>query len=428
MSRAARWAIGILVVAVGVVASIKFAGKEDSAPKFRKQALERGDVISTVTASGTLSAVTTVKIGSQVSGIISAMHVDFNSVVTTGQLLAELDPTPFQATVDQRQADLQRSRAELHKAELDFARTKRLFEEKILSQGEYDAASAQRESAAASVAQSNAGLEQARVNLGNTRIASPIDGVVVDRQFDIGQTVAASFQAPTLFTIARDLTKMQVLTNIDEADIGGVRVGQPASFSVDAFPDDPFRGAVSQVRLSPTTVQNVVTYPVVIDVENPDGRLRPGMTANVSIPIDERKAVLRVPNAALRFKPDPALLAKVEKPAVAADASPGATASGEAPRGGGRGEGRGGGRAAGRPPAGGGPRRMAFVHVEAPGGKLRAIPVRTSITDGTFTACESDVLKEGDEIVVGLPTAKAMAGAPIGGGGMGGGGMRGPRM
>ena len=393
MSRAARWAIGLLVVAVAVVASIKFAGKEDSAPKFRKQALERGDVISTVTASGTLSAVTTVKIGSQVSGIISALHVDFNSVVRTGELLAELDPTPFRASVDQRQADVQRSRAELRKAELDFARTKRLFEEKILSQGEYDAAASQRESAAASVAQSNAALAQARVNLGNTRIASPIDGVVVDRQYDIGQTVAASFQAPVLFTIARDLTKMQVLTNIDEADIGGVRVGQPASFSVDAFPDDPFRGAVSQVRLSPTTVQNVVTYPVVIDVENPDGRLRPGMTANVSIPIDERKAVLRVPNAALRFKPDPALLVKQDKP-----------------------------------PGGRGQRRMGVVHVEAPGGKLRAIAVRTSITDGTFTACESDELKEGDEIVVGLATAKAMAGAPMSGSPMGGGGMRGPRM
>ena len=429
MSRAAWLTLGAVVV-VAAVAYVGLSGKDEQAPKFRKQVVDRGDVVATVSASGSVSAVTTVKIGSQVSGIISALHVDFNSQVTTGQLLAELDPTPFQATVDQRLADLQRSKAELRNADLAFARTKRLFEEKILSQGEYDAAIAQRDAAAASVAQSSAGLEQSRVNLNNTRITSPIDGVVVDRQYDIGQTVAASFQAPTLFTIARDLTKMQVLTNIDEADIGGVKVGQPATFSVDAFPEEPFRGVVSQVRLSPTTVQNVVTYPVVIDVDNSDGRLRPGMTANVTIPVNERKDVLRVPNAALRFKPDPALLVKEE--AKAKDEAKAPDAGKGAGRAGGAGPpGRGAGlpaRGAGLP-ARGGSRRMGFVHVEVEGGKLRAIAVRTGITDGAFTACESDELKEGDEVIVGLATAKAMAGTMPGasmGGGMGGG--RGPRM
>ena len=281
--------IGAAIVVAVVAGGVLLLSKEKkSGPKFRKEKVTKGEVVATVTATGTLSAVTTVKVGSQVSGIIASLHADFNSQVKKGQLLAELDPTPFQAAVDQRRADLERAKVELRNAELVLARAKKLLEAQLQAQSDYDTAKANRDGAAAAVAQSTAALRQAETNLAYTRILSPIDGVVVDRQYDIGQTVAASFQAPVLFTIAQDLTKMQVLTNIDEADIGRVKEGQEASFSVDAFPDRPFRGKVSQIRLSPQTVQNVVTYPVILDVANPELRLRPGMTANVSVPVDRR--------------------------------------------------------------------------------------------------------------------------------------------
>ena len=407
---------------VGIVLAVRGVSKGDAAT-FRKERVDRGDVVQAVTASGTLSAVTTVQVGSQVSGIVSALHADFNSVVTSGQLLAELDPQPFQATVDQRRADIERSRAELRDAERELARSRRLREEGILSQGELDASIARQESAAAVVRQGEAALRQAQVNLQNTRITSPIDGVVVDRQYDIGQTVAASFQAPTLFTIAQDLTRMRVLTNIDEADIGGVETGQPATFTVDAFPDEEFTGTVSQVRLSALTVQNVVTYPVVIDVANPDGRLKPGMTADVSIPVRVERGVLRVPNAALRFRPEASQLAD-------GGGKPSAPASPAARGGGGRGQrGDGGSSTA---PASETPEingRPGTVYVEASPGKLRPVQVVTTISDGSRTAIESPVLKEGDEVVTGLATTRA--GASSGGrspAGAGGGGMRGPRM
>lgn len=451
------WIVGAVVVAAGVGGWALLARKSSNEPKYRKEKLDRGDVVATVTAAGTLSAVITVKVGSQVSGIISRLYVDFNSEVKKGQLLAELDPTPFQASVDQRKADVEKSKVELRNAEVAYTRARSLNGAQLLSKAELDTALANRDSAAASVEQSSAALKQAMTNLAYTRITSPIDGVVVDRQYDIGQTVAASFQAPTLFTIAQDLTKMQVLTNIDEADIGRVKIAQRASFSVDAFPDRPFGGLVSQIRLSPQTVQNVVTYPVLLDVENPEGRLKPGMTANVQIPVDRRPDALRVPNAALRFKPAPDDLLKTEKkpdgkadekkaaapapggstPAAGPEARPG---EGQGRRGGGSGgpeggRGRGGSGGSGgwsggggRP--GGGSRGTGTVHVEVPGGKLKAVKVKTLLTDGNFTAIESDELKEGDEIVVGLATARAgdatSSRPPMGGGGGGGprGGMR----
>jgi HlyD family secretion protein len=278
----------VLILAAAVAGflwwrSSKKAGAE---ARFRTEKVDKGNVVATVSASGTLNAVTTVNVGSQVSGLIARLHADFNSEVKKGQLLAEIDPLPFQATVDQRRADVARQRIDLRNSELQFVRAKSLYDQQLLSKAEYDIAQATRDGAAASVRQSEAALQQSEANLSYTRIASPISGVVVARQIDVGQTVAASFQAPTLFTIAQDLTKMQVLTNIDEADIGRVREGQKAVFSVDAFPDGSFSGQVSQIRLSPQTVQNVVTYPVLLDVANPEGRLRPGMTANVQIPVD----------------------------------------------------------------------------------------------------------------------------------------------
>ncbi len=414
--------VGAVIVAAVVVTGVLLLSKDKkSGPKFRKEKVTKGSVVATVSATGTLSAVTTVKVGSQVSGIISRLHADFNSEVRKGQLLAELDPTPFQATVDQRRADLERAKVELRNAELVLARAKKLLEAQLQAQSEYDTAKANRDGAAASVAQSSAGLKQAETNLAYTRILSPIDGVVVDRQYDIGQTVAASFQAPVLFTIAQDLTKMQVLTNIDEADIGRVKEGQEATFTVDAFAERTFTGRVSQIRLSPQTVQNVVTYPVLLDVSNPELRLRPGMTANVLVPVDRRDDVLRVPNAALRFKPDPADLAdggKGKPDAAAASGAAPAEKAGNgaagAPGGGrpGRGEGGRPGGGAGRGGAGrSGPSRSGEVYVELPTGKLRAVRVKTTLTDGNLTAVETDDLKEGDEVVLGLATARAGSGA-----------------
>ncbi|MFI5120341.1 MAG: efflux RND transporter periplasmic adaptor subunit, partial [Thermoanaerobaculia bacterium] len=312
--------IGVAVAVAALAAFLLFSRRGSAEPKFRKAKVEKGDVVATVTATGTLSAVTTVQVGSQVSGIIAKLHVDFNSTVKKGQLLAELDPTPFQQTIDQRRADLEKAKVELRNAEISLTRAKSLNAQQLLAQSDLDAAQTTRDSAAAAVSQAQAALKQAETNLSYTRITSPIDGVVVSRQYDVGQTVAASFQAPVLFTIAQDLTKMQVLTNIDEADVGRVNVGQEATFSVDAFPDQPFHGAVSQIRLSPQTVQNVVTYPVMLDVANPDLKLKPGMTANVQVPVDVRKDVLRVPNAALRFRPDNADLVPEARKEKAKDA------------------------------------------------------------------------------------------------------------
>ena len=430
MRKLALFLAAAVVLAAGGYAF--FRRDTGAAPKYRRAKLDRGEVVATVTATGTLSAVTTVKVGSQVSGIIAKLFVDFNSEVRKGQPLAELDPTPFEQSAAQRRADLEKARVELRNSELSLARAKNLSRQQLMAQAELDAAQANRDSAAASVEQSQAALKQAETNLSYTKITSPIDGVVVDRQYDIGQTVAASFQAPTLFTIAQDLTKMQVLTNIDEADVGRIRIGQVANFTVDAFPDGTFKGTVSQIRLSPQIVQNVVTYPVMLDVPNPDLKLKPGMTANVLVPVDSRSNALRAPNAALRFKPDPAdLWTDSSKPAGkeengTASTSEGGTAS-AGPVGGRGGTGRPGasGPAAGRGAAGAprGGARTGTLYVEAPGsgGKLKPVTVKTAITDGNFTAIESADLKVGDEIVVGLATARA--GAPAGGS-PGGGGRR----
>jgi HlyD family secretion protein len=446
--------IGAVVVLAGIGGAVALSRRGSAEPKFRKGKVDKGEVVATVTATGTLSAVTTVQVGSQVSGIIAKLHVDFNSVVKKGQLLAELDPTPFQQAVDQNRANLDKAKVQLRNDEIALTRAKRLFADQLSAQSDLDAAQTTRDSDVATVAQVTAQLKQAETNLSYTRIKSPIDGVVVSRQYDVGQTVAASFQAPVIFTIAQDLTKMQVLTNIDEADVGRIREGQVARFSVDAFPDVNFKGTVSQIRLSPQTVQNVVTYPVMLDVPNADLKLKPGMTANVQVPVDERKDALRVPNAALRFRPDNADLvpeARKEKPKAAAGAgSASSAAASSAPpappdagaaappastqTAGGRpgsGGGRGPGAPGSRPGGGGGGGRSGgagsgtlYVEVPNTGGKLKPVTVRTLITDGNLTAIRTDELKEGDEIIVGLATARA--GGPAGGAGAPGGGGRRP--
>ncbi|PWB72936.1 MAG: efflux RND transporter periplasmic adaptor subunit [Holophagae bacterium] len=405
-----------LIVAAAVVFVLKRRGAvEESA--YRTTPVDRGDITMTVTATGSLSAVTTVQVGSQVSGIIRALYADFNTSVRAGQVLAELDPTPFQAQVEQRRADVVQAEVQLRNAEIAFHRQERLLATGLTSQAEYDAAEAAADGARALVGQARAALTQSETNLSYTVIRSPIDGVVVSRQYDVGQTVAASFQAPTLFTIAQDLTRMQAEADVDQADIGRIHTGQVARFTVDAYPEDEFRGTITQVRLNATTNVNVVTYPVIIEVANPDGRLRPEMTADVSIEVATVRDVLRVPNAALRFRPTD--LGESSEPA-AAGASPRAGGTG-ASQGSATAGGRGGSQAP-RPTGAGdrpGPRAAAENPGEAePGEILRTVYVldaagapvpariRVGLSDGRFTEVLGGELKEGEAVVVGFATAR----------------------
>lgn len=274
--------------------------------RYRSEPVERGDIAKTVSANGTLNPVVLAMVGTQVSGVIVKLKADFNQRVEKGEVLAELDPSLIKASLQQSLANLESYKAALALAILTEKRTRALIERHYASQSELDQAAQAVQAAQAQVAVGEALVNRDRTNLGYTVIRSPVSGVVVSRNVDVGQTVAASFQTPTLFTIAQDLKDMQIYTTVAEADVGGIRVGQPVGFSVDAFPDRPFKGSVKQIRLNATTVQNVVTYNVVIDVDNPDGILLPGMTAFVNIVVDERRQVLKLPLAALRYKPEDA--------------------------------------------------------------------------------------------------------------------------
>jgi HlyD family secretion protein len=308
---------GITAAAVCGVAVFLLLGRNGQGPEFRMEKIERGDIVTTVTATGTVNAVTTVLVGTQVSGTIKHIYVDFNSPVEKGQLIAQIDPALFQAQVDQARANLLSARANVEKAEatlVDVERTRdrsrELFKKDLIARSELDTADtnyltakAQVSVAKAQEAQAGAALKNAETNLGYTRIISPVNGIVVSRNVDVGQTVAASFQTPTLFTIAQDLTKMQVDSSVAEADIGRIQIDQPVEFTVDAYPESPFNGRVSEIRNAPITVQNVVTYDVVVKVDNPELKLKPGMTANVSIIVSSKKDILKIPNSALRFRP-----------------------------------------------------------------------------------------------------------------------------
>jgi HlyD family secretion protein len=317
--------IGLLVV-LGIAGVIVFKHRGDEV-KYRTEKVSRGDIEATVTATGTVNAVTTVLVGTQVSGTIKKIYVDFNSHVKKGQLIAQIDPATFEAQVEQQKANLYAAKANLEKAEatvVDARRTmirnKELLAKNLIAQSDFDTSQttyetdvAQVSASKAAVAQAEAALKNAQTNLGYTRIVSPVDGVVVSRNVDVGQTVAASFQTPTLFTIAQDLTKMQIDTSVAEADIGRVKLGQEVDFTVDAYPDITFKGKVWQIRIAPITVQNVVTYDVVVLVDNKDLKLMPGMTANVSIVVAAVKDALKIPNAALRFRPAQTGKPKFEK-------------------------------------------------------------------------------------------------------------------
>ncbi|MDA8155007.1 MAG: efflux RND transporter periplasmic adaptor subunit [Actinomycetota bacterium] len=367
--------IYILAAIVLAFAAVVFFVKRDGqkGPLYKTQTVTRGDIKATVTATGTVNPVVNVSVGTQVSGTIKKLYADFNSKVKKGQLLALIDPATFEAQVGQAQANLFSAQANLDKAkatEVDAKRTmlrnKTLLAQNLVAQSDFDTAQtnyltaqASTEAAKGQVRQAQAALKVAQTNLAYTKIVSPVDGTVVSRNVDVGQTVAASFQTPTLFTIARDLRKMQIDTSVNEADVGGIRTGQAVEFTVDAYPDSIFKGKVSQVRIAPITVQNVVTYDVVITVDNSDLRLIPGMTANVSIITDVEKNVLRVPNAALRFR------------------MPGKTA----------GQGAGG--------AGGGQVVWALAGV-------KPVPVRIKpgLSDGNYTQVVSGRLPEGAKVIV----------------------------
>src|SRR5215813_9872963 len=301
MKRFLPWliVIGALLIIAFVVRHLRTSG----AATYQTANVTKGPITQAVTATGTLNPVVNVQVGSQVSGNISKLFVDFNSQVKAGQVVAQIDPALFQATVTQAEGDLASAQAALELARINAKRTQDLFARKTSSQADLDQAVANLHQAEANAKIKQGALDKAKADLEHCTITSPIDGVVISRSVDVGQTVAASLQAPVIFAIANDLTKMQIDTNVAEADVGVVKIGQNVDFTVDAFPMETFHGKVVQVRNAPITVQNVVTYDTVIGVSNPELKLKPGMTANVSIIIAHKDDVLQIKNAALRFRP-----------------------------------------------------------------------------------------------------------------------------
>ena len=367
--------LSALVIAATLTLKAFYGGDGASAPAITAEGVTRGSVVSTVAATGTLEAVTTVQVGSQVSGMIQVLTADFNSIVKKGKVLARLDQSLYLSAVEQAQANLvraeaddERARVTLADAATKLARARELADRQLIPMNELDTAdvnqknaSAQVRSAQASVGQARAAVQQARVTLGKTVIASPIDGIVVSRNVDVGQTVAASMSAPTLYLIAADLTQMQLNASIDESDLGSVAEGQSVSFTVDAYPRETFTGVVKQVRLSPVVQSNVVTYAAIISAPNPELKLKPGMTASLTIEAERRDDVLRIPAAATRFKPNAETLA-----ALGVDATQ---------------------RAAGQ---------VVWV---ANGDTISPVAVKTGLSDGTWTEVVGAPFTEGTQLV-----------------------------
>ncbi len=306
-----------MVVVLVLAAGVAWGGwayiqrqKQNSHAEYQTATVARGELTQAVTASGTLNPVLNVQVGSQISGIILKLYADFNTPVKAGQVVAQLDPGTYQANVNSAEGELANAKASLELAQINARRAAELFKANLIPQSEHDQSIASLHQAEAQVKIRSASLERAKVDLDRCTIYAPVDGIVISRNVDVGQTVAASMTAPVLFQIANDLTKMQIDANVAEADIGGVEVGQHVDFTVDAFPLRTFTGKVIQVRNAPITVQSVVTYDAVIEVSNPDLKLKPGMTANVNIVTARRENVLKIPNAALRFRPPDVLAAE----------------------------------------------------------------------------------------------------------------------
>jgi HlyD family secretion protein len=389
----------ILVALTGLSAAAMYARRGGDLPTIATDVVSRGNVVTLVSATGTLEAVETVEVGSQVSGVVQNLYADFNSIVRKGQVLARLDPSLIQADISRAQATLQGAEADrerlkvmLADAETKQQRAQSLADRQLIPATDLETAvmdrktaEAQLKAADAQVTQARAALSQSQVNLQKTVIASPIDGIVISRSVDVGQTVAASLQAPTLFTLAADLTHMQLKASIDESDLGNIREGQPVTFRVDAYPNQVFNGVVQQVRLNPVVEQNVVTYATMVSAPNPELKLKPGMTANLSVEVARRDNVLRVPSTALRFKPAANVLA-----ALGGGASQGSTARAAA------------GSTVAKPVGTTGASRPAaanqgtvWVYENA---TLQAKTVKTGIADGTFTEIVEGPLDEGTPV------------------------------
>jgi len=383
MKRFLPW-IG-LILAMLIVAFVVRECHNVSADNYQTAVVTRGPITQAVTATGTLNPVVNVQVGSQVSGNISKLFADFNSQVKAGQVVAQIDPALFQATVTQTEGDLASAQAALELAKINAKRTQDLFARKTSSQADLDQAMANLHQAEANVKIKQGALDKARADLDHCTITSPIDGVVISRNVDVGQTVAASLQAPVIFQIGNDLSKMQIDANVAEADVGVLEVGQDVEFTVDAFPMRTFHGKVVQVRNAPITVQNVVTYDTVIGVSNPDLKLKPGMTANVSIVVAQKDNVLQIKNAALRYRP--------------AEATSGPTMARSPAPGGAR-----GGAGRNRQTS----ERTGYVLA---GGRPQPAQIKTGISDGVVTEV-TEGLKEGDRVVTAELASKSAAASP----------------
>jgi HlyD family secretion protein len=404
-------ATAVLAVSIAATTYYYRDDVEAEAPPVTTAEVTRGDVVSTVDASGTLEAVTTVQVGTQVSGTIKKLNADFNSRVRKGEVIAELDPSLFetqvaqeQATVQRLKSDAERARVQSEDAQTKLRRARDLAEKQLIARSDLDAADttasaadAAVKSAGAQITQAQASLNQAQVNLSHTIIRAPIDGIVIARNVDVGQTVAASMQAPTLFVIAQDLTEMHVNASVDESDIGKVKAGQPVRFRVDAYPNETFAGSISQVRLQPVVDQNVVSYVTVIDVSNTELKLKPGMTAAVTIETGRASDVIKVPTSALRFQPDNDVFARLgQQPS-----SRGTSADG----------GRTGAASSGprsRTTDRSSDRRTVWV-LDA--GRLTRVPVTAGLSDGLQTEITGGV-NPGMRVATGVPSSNDAATTP----------------
>ena len=413
----ARWrtSLPMALILLGGVVWFVTRSRAGEAPAYRLAPVERGNIEASVSATGTLGADTTVQVGTQVSGQVSAMYVDFNDHVKQGQLLARIDPTLSEQAVRDAQAGLSRSLAEQANAQRTYDRNKQLFDRKVLTEAEYSSALFALDVAKANTRSAQVAVDRAVRNLGYTRIVAPIDGVIVQRNVDVGQTVAASLQAPQLFLIANDLTHLQILAQVDESDIGQIHAEQAVKFTVQAYPTRTFTGSVKQVRLQSTTTENVVNYPAVVSVANPDGTLLPGMTATVNFVTGNASDVLLVPNAALRFRPSDEELAKAGLTRTSRTGRDSATtdsaraafrrtqSQGDFPFAGGAA----GARGRTSPSSPGGFGSLWYVDVN---GTLARLRVRTGLSDGQRTEVTGQGLRDGMQVIIGSTEATTGSG------------------
>ncbi len=394
--------LSIIVTAIVITgASLWYFNRGSAEPvsPYRFVTLEEGDLEAVVASTGALDAVTTVQVGTQVSGIIASIYVDFNDRVRAGQVIARIDTTLLWSAVRDAESNLERNQAQLRQAQRELERLAPLFEQQFVTDIDYSRAQYDLDIAEAATKSAEISLDRARQNLSYATIIAPISGTVIERNVDVGQTVAASFSAPQLFLIADDLSHMEILASVDESDIGQIQEGQSARFTVQAYPEETFTGLVRQVRLQSTVEENVVNYTVVVDVENPDGRLLPGMTATVDFLIESATNVLKLPNAALRFRATPQMFEVIRARREAAGSTPG----GNANQGGGSRSGNGGTWSGGGAGGfGGRANNFAMIWYLDENNELTVVPAQTGITDGQMTEVTSSRLQPGLQIIAGV--------------------------